>query len=611
MPSTSRDRISGLSTSVAVKAPCKAVSTSNLTLYGEQTINGTACVDGDRVLVTGQTNAVENGIWDCSSIAWSRSQDFNGARDVVTGTLIPVLSAAAMSNLWEVSTTGDILIGTTEITFSQQTGGIIHDVESVTLAAGDTLVTFSTLRYVPGVNSILLVVDGLVLTAGVDFSETSTSSVTLDSALPSDATVIGLAGRLTTSGLFDTQISTQSSGTGSAVRTQHDRNEDEVTVLDYMTTAQRADVRAYTGAVDVTGAIQAAHDALPSSGGLIRMPAGAYRIAGAINISKPNVSIRGVGRKATKILQQTAGAKTFNITDEYCTLSNLSIEYASQGTSGGSAVYSAEFYGTFSDLYIKKAHIGFHFAAGGNSNTMERFTVEDFTSVGIFVIGHANVIGSQFQLLCSNTTLGALGAIRLENQVEGCVFSDGQTYQGAYALTTEAATYGLATRPAYNKFNSVFFDSAANGALLNEAVETDFNNCWFSNRPENGIFISTCDGVRFNGGGAVNCAKHGVLVENTCKRVSFVGFSARGNGTAASNTYSGIAIGADTTDFAVQGCTLGGNSALSFGSQKYGIDILAGTSDRYIVADNLVTGNSTAGVQDGGSGSNKRVENNY
>lgn len=40
------DRLSGFSTSVAVKV----VSNANLTLSGEQTVHGVACVDGDRVL---------------------------------------------------------------------------------------------------------------------------------------------------------------------------------------------------------------------------------------------------------------------------------------------------------------------------------------------------------------------------------------------------------------------------------------------------------------------------------------------------------------------------------------------------------------------------------
>ena len=44
MPSTSTDRLAGLSTSVAVKAPVKAVAIANINLSGEQTVNGVAVV---------------------------------------------------------------------------------------------------------------------------------------------------------------------------------------------------------------------------------------------------------------------------------------------------------------------------------------------------------------------------------------------------------------------------------------------------------------------------------------------------------------------------------------------------------------------------------------
>ena len=46
MPSISTDRLSGLGAGLAIKAPCKAVSTAALTLSGEQTVGGVACVTG-------------------------------------------------------------------------------------------------------------------------------------------------------------------------------------------------------------------------------------------------------------------------------------------------------------------------------------------------------------------------------------------------------------------------------------------------------------------------------------------------------------------------------------------------------------------------------------
>lgn len=110
MPSTPTDRIDGLSTSVAVKAPCTAVELSNITLAGLQ-----GYTEGDRVLCVGQTNGVENGIYNASSGSWTRAKDFDGNRDVVKGTLIP--KAAGTAIFYRLTTADPVVIGTSSLTF--------------------------------------------------------------------------------------------------------------------------------------------------------------------------------------------------------------------------------------------------------------------------------------------------------------------------------------------------------------------------------------------------------------------------------------------------------------------------------------------------------------
>lgn len=116
MPSTTTDRLAGGSTSVAIKAPVKAVSTEDLTLSGEQTVNGVVLVDGDRVLVKDQDTGSENGIYTVSTGSWPRAKDFDGRRDVVKGTL--VLSSTDPTVAYRVTTSDPITIGTSSIAFS-------------------------------------------------------------------------------------------------------------------------------------------------------------------------------------------------------------------------------------------------------------------------------------------------------------------------------------------------------------------------------------------------------------------------------------------------------------------------------------------------------------
>lgn len=122
MPSTPTDRLNGLTTSVAVKAPCRTVSTANITLAGLQTINGVLLAEDDRVLVKDQTAASENGIYNASTGDWTRSKDFDGNRDVVRGTL--VVSNTSTGIYYRVTSEDPIVIGTSDIDFEIVSGAI-------------------------------------------------------------------------------------------------------------------------------------------------------------------------------------------------------------------------------------------------------------------------------------------------------------------------------------------------------------------------------------------------------------------------------------------------------------------------------------------------------
>lgn len=118
MPSTQTDRLYGMTTSVAVKPPCRVATTAAITLSGEQTVNSVALVTGDRVLVKDQADTTENGIYLVDTSAWSRSPDFDGSLDAVDGTLVLVVSASGPDQLYELSATNPVIIGTSALAFS-------------------------------------------------------------------------------------------------------------------------------------------------------------------------------------------------------------------------------------------------------------------------------------------------------------------------------------------------------------------------------------------------------------------------------------------------------------------------------------------------------------
>jgi len=77
MHAATKNYVDNVAAGLDIKASVKAATTGNITLSGEQTIDGISCVTGDRVLVKDQTDATQNGIYVVSTGAWSRAADFN------------------------------------------------------------------------------------------------------------------------------------------------------------------------------------------------------------------------------------------------------------------------------------------------------------------------------------------------------------------------------------------------------------------------------------------------------------------------------------------------------------------------------------------------------
>ena len=112
----------GLTTNVAVKAPVQLVTTEPVNLTGNQLISWKAAsgeysvygTTGMRVLVLGQEDKTQNGIYDIQDLAWTRSVDFDGKLDTVHGTLV----FSTNGDSWQlISPTYKVDIGTTPIEF--------------------------------------------------------------------------------------------------------------------------------------------------------------------------------------------------------------------------------------------------------------------------------------------------------------------------------------------------------------------------------------------------------------------------------------------------------------------------------------------------------------
>ncbi len=97
-------------------SPALVVSTANETLSGLSTIDGVSLAANDRVLLTAQTNPVENGLWLAQSGAWTRPSDFNTG-NLADQAYVLISSGSVNAGSSWLCTTPTAVIDTDPITF--------------------------------------------------------------------------------------------------------------------------------------------------------------------------------------------------------------------------------------------------------------------------------------------------------------------------------------------------------------------------------------------------------------------------------------------------------------------------------------------------------------
>lgn len=99
-------------------------TTANISLSGQQTIDGVAVAAGARVLVKNQAAAKENGIYTVvSGAAWKRSTDADSSAKVTPGLLVLVEAGAVNGDSgWQLVTDAPIALGVTALSFEMAFG---------------------------------------------------------------------------------------------------------------------------------------------------------------------------------------------------------------------------------------------------------------------------------------------------------------------------------------------------------------------------------------------------------------------------------------------------------------------------------------------------------
>lgn len=102
-----------------VKTACAVATTANITLSGEQTIDGVT-TSTSRVLVKDQTDASENGIYVSASGAWARATDLDAPQEVASSFVFITSGTNNADTGWVCTNEPEsVTVGTDDITFSQ------------------------------------------------------------------------------------------------------------------------------------------------------------------------------------------------------------------------------------------------------------------------------------------------------------------------------------------------------------------------------------------------------------------------------------------------------------------------------------------------------------
>lgn len=104
-------------------SPCVVATTANITLSGEQTIDG-VLTSGYRVLVKNQTTQSQNGIYVSAAGAWSRSTDADLAAEL-EGAAVGVTQGTTQQNTIWLQITDSITLGTSAIVWQQIGFGVV------------------------------------------------------------------------------------------------------------------------------------------------------------------------------------------------------------------------------------------------------------------------------------------------------------------------------------------------------------------------------------------------------------------------------------------------------------------------------------------------------
>jgi hypothetical protein len=190
---------------LAPKEPAVAVSVSNELLIGFPTIDGVTFPNGtNRVLLTGQTNEIENGLWVVAAGFWSRPTDFATGTEAGSAYVLILAGAVYSGSSW-LCNTPTAIIDIDPITF------VLFNLASSTTGANEGTGTglvfddkVGNILYFRSLNAADAYTSIITNGENIDISTNATSADTASTIVARDGSGNFAAGIITTPGLSST-----------------------------------------------------------------------------------------------------------------------------------------------------------------------------------------------------------------------------------------------------------------------------------------------------------------------------------------------------------------------------------------------------------------------
>lgn len=525
------------------KVACACATTANITLSGEQTIDGVTTLLS-RVLVKNQTAAAENGIYVSAAGAWARATDADAADELGLASVLVSAGTTLANTAWVQSVEADdITLGTTALVWAQfggQAGTVTEagggtgatsyrdwptarrlmarvvavanvtvaspgaTIDSITMAVGDRVLLTAQST---GSQNGLWVWNGaaVAMTRPNDYSSASTTKAyrDIEIAIREGSVNGGTVWRLTTSGTITIDTTTTAwttvaislrsavaAGT-TASRTLATRFAQSFNVKDFGALGD--------GVTDDVVAIQAAVTAAQVAGGTVYFPLGSYLVSDEILVTKDGVRL--VGEAVAESLSPGSRIVTNSTTKDVVRVStsvqsisgfeaeNISLYGAGSGGTTGSGLNLESITAGRSilsvrlgNLYVKncKQH-GIRFRATDTTGFIFDVLCDKIRTVNNYGSG-VRADGLAIQVTWSRLYSESNAA----SQIAAVGADQTTTPQGwiflGYAAASNPATVGTA---------AVYLENVKNFQLF---------NVWHESNQNAEFILKSCKGVKVDGG---------------------------------------------------------------------------------------------------------------